>query len=107
MAELGIVDGRRQHAYWATGVYEWQWRIMLPLSVALELAGFLIFFLTVRQHKSQHAADGSAKPRPLEVWMRLVIASTIAFLAIAAAESWSSVLRFAARGEACHAAGDR
>jgi len=68
-------------AYWATGVYEWQWRIMLPLSVALELAGFLIFFLTVRQHKSQHAADGSAKPRPLEVWMRLVIASTIAFLA--------------------------
>jgi hypothetical protein len=68
-------------AYWVTGVYGWQWRVMLPLSVALELAGFLIFFLTVRQHKSQHAPDGSGKPRPLEVWMRLVIASTMAFLA--------------------------
>jgi hypothetical protein len=66
-------------ARWATGVYGWQWRVMLPLSVALELAGFLIFFLTVRQHKSQHA-DESAKPRRLEVWMRLVIASTFAFL---------------------------
>ncbi|HXR74849.1 MAG TPA: hypothetical protein VN737_02670 [Bryobacteraceae bacterium] len=65
---------------WATGVYGWQWRIMLPFSVALELAGFLIFFLTVRQHKSQHAGDGSPKPRRLEVWMRLVIASTFAFL---------------------------
>jgi hypothetical protein len=65
---------------WITGVYGWQWRVMLPLSVALELAGFLLFFLTVRQHKSRHAADASAKPRRLEVWMRLVIASTIAFL---------------------------
>ena len=67
-------------ARWATGVYGWQWRVMLPLSVALELAGFLIFFLTVRQHKARHAADGSEKPRRLEVWMRLVIASTLAFL---------------------------
>lgn len=67
-------------ARWVTGVYGWQWRIMLPLSVALELTGFLLFFVTVRQHKSRHPADQPPKPRRLEVWMRLVIASTFAFL---------------------------
>src|SRR5690242_3724349 len=67
-------------ARWATGVYGWQWRIVLPASTALELAGFLVFFLTVRQHKSSRSTNAATTHRPLEVWMRLVIASTFAFL---------------------------
>jgi hypothetical protein len=65
---------------WVTGIYEWHWRVMLPVSAALELAGFLLFFLTVRQHKAPRTTDTSAAPRTPEMWMRLVIASTFAFL---------------------------
>jgi hypothetical protein len=69
-------------ALWTTGVLLrwwanatlWHWRILLPLSAALELAGFLIFFLTVSRHKS------SGPPRRPEMWMLLVIASTFGFL---------------------------
>jgi uncharacterized protein involved in response to NO len=63
--------------HWLTCVYAWRWRVLLPLSAALQLAGFLLFFYTVRRHKSQEDAAGR---RPLEVWMRLVITSTFAFL---------------------------
>jgi uncharacterized protein involved in response to NO len=62
------------------GVYGWHWRIMLPISAALELAGFLLFFFNVRRHKSRPAASSPQQPRFPEVWMRLVIASTFAFL---------------------------
>jgi uncharacterized protein involved in response to NO len=62
---------------WVVGVYIWNWRLMLPLSCALECAGFLVFFITVRQHKP------SRTPSALPVlsnnptgWMRLVVAGT-------------------------------
>lgn len=66
--------------HWLTGVYGWQWRVMLPFSAALQVAGFLVFFWTVRRHgaKSEGAAE---KARPMEVWMRVVVAATFAFLA--------------------------
>src|SRR5215472_6672740 len=32
---------------WLTGVYQWQWRTLLPASAALELIAFLIFFRSV------------------------------------------------------------
>jgi uncharacterized protein involved in response to NO len=63
--------------HWLTRVYAWHWRILLPLSAVMQLAGFLLFFYTVRRHKAQ---EGVAERRPLEVWMRLVITSTFAFL---------------------------
>ncbi|HSU60857.1 MAG TPA: hypothetical protein VLI55_16205 [Bryobacteraceae bacterium] len=65
---------------WMTGIYGWHWRIMLPVSAALQLAGFLLFFWTVRKHKPSEQAVAAQKPRPAEVWMRLVIASTFGFL---------------------------
>jgi len=36
---------------WSTNLWAWQWRWMLPLSAALELAGFILFFVTVRRHR--------------------------------------------------------
>ena len=32
---------------WLTSVYQWKWRTLLPLSAALELAAFAIFFRTL------------------------------------------------------------
>lgn len=64
---------------WLANVVQWEWRVLLPLSAALELAGFLIFFLTVSRHKPR-AGDG-LKPA-METWMKLVIASTAALLLV-------------------------
>jgi hypothetical protein len=63
---------------WFTNLWGWQWRWMLPLSALLELAGFIIFFLTVRGHRARPATS-SAAPES-RVWMGLVIAGTIGFL---------------------------
>ena len=57
---------------WTVNVTFWHWRIALPLSAGLELAAFLIFFVTI----SHHPRTGKA----IEAWMLLVIASTISFL---------------------------
>jgi hypothetical protein len=62
---------------WAVGVYEWQWQILMPVSALFELAGFLLFYRTVRRHRP---AGGEKRPR--ETWMQVVIASTIIFLLV-------------------------
>jgi len=65
--------------HWVAGVYAWYWRVTLPLSALLMLAGFLVFFYTIRQHRPKRT------PLPVirkpEIWMRLVLASMLAFLA--------------------------
>ena len=61
---------------WIAGVVEWHWRILLPFSALLELAGFLLFFYTVAGHRA-----GAGEPRrKRETWMLIVIASTFGFL---------------------------
>jgi hypothetical protein len=64
---------------WSTNLWAWQWRWMLPLSAALELGGFVLFFLTVRRHRSAPSTTtgGATESR---VWMGLVIAGTVGFL---------------------------
>src|SRR5438034_2551512 len=61
---------------WLTGVYEWQWRTLLPLSAVLEIAAFLIFFVAV----SGHCSDASPKSK-LDEWILVVIAGCIGWLA--------------------------
>lgn len=56
---------------WASNIYGWQWRVLLPVSGILELAAFLIFFTTV----SAHRAEGSGKDR-LEPWVWVVISAS-------------------------------
>ena len=62
---------------WVANVTEWYWRVLLPASAALQLAGFLIFFATVSRHQTRPA---SAPRAALETWMKLVMASTAGFL---------------------------
>ena len=59
---------------WVASAMEWQWRVLLALSASLELAAFLIFFLTVSRHRPAPGLDMS--PRTKEPWMMVVIAST-------------------------------
>ena len=59
---------------WIGGVTAWQWRALLPLSAALQLLAFLLFYRSVRRHRptdSAHRIDAS---------MALVIIATSAFL---------------------------
>lgn len=62
---------------WVANVSEWNWRLLLPVSAAFQLTAFLIFFVTVSGHKPR---SGSAARAGIETWMKLVIASTTAFL---------------------------
>ena len=59
---------------WTGGVIGWQWRILLPLSGALQLIACLLFYRAVRRHRPANPVH------PMESWMRIVIAATIAFL---------------------------
>ena len=60
---------------WLTNIYQWHWRVLLPLSAALELAAFVIFFRTISGHRPQ----GSGKQK-LEEWIFVVIAGSVGLL---------------------------
>ena len=60
---------------WLANVYYWHWRALLPLSAALELAAFLIFFVTV----SQHRPDATGKNR-MEPWIWVVAFASLGLL---------------------------
>src|SRR5215475_7109150 len=41
---------------WASTVYLWNWRVLLPAGGVLELAAFLIFFAVVSQHRPKDSS---------------------------------------------------
>ncbi len=61
---------------WLANVYLWQWRVLLPLSAALELLAFLNFFRAVSQHKGEDGGN-----RRLETWVLVVIAAMVSLMA--------------------------
>ena len=61
---------------WLANVYLWHWRVLLPMSAAMELAAFLMFFRAVSQHKPQDS--GKTK---LETWVFVVVAGAMGLLA--------------------------
>ncbi len=63
---------------WAVNITSFEWRVLLPVSAALELGAFLIFFRTVSGHRPAQSTDA---PRAKQPWMLVVIGSTIGFLA--------------------------
>ena len=63
---------------WFSNIYPWHWHVALPLSAALELVAFLIFFQAVASHRPSTA---TGPPKPLEPWIFVVIAATLGLLA--------------------------
>ena len=61
--------------HWLACVYQWHWRLWLPVSAVMELAAFLIFFRAVSGHRPEGAGAGK-----LEEWIRVVIAGAVGFL---------------------------
>ncbi len=60
---------------WLTGVYEWQWRIWLPVSAVLELTAFLIFFRSVSGHR-----PADSRKKTLDAWVFVVIAGSVGLM---------------------------
>lgn len=60
---------------WLTSVYQWHWRVLLPLSATLEVAAFVIFFRTVSGHRPQDS--GKEK---LDEFVLVVIAGSVGLL---------------------------
>jgi uncharacterized protein involved in response to NO len=60
---------------WATTVYSWEWRVLMPAGGILEFAAFCIFFAVVSQHKPKHTGKHT-----LESWVLVVMSATIGFL---------------------------
>ncbi len=61
---------------WVSGLWSWKWQLLQPLSAAMELGAFLLFFRGVSAH---HASQ--EVPRKTEVWVWAVIAGTGGLLA--------------------------
>lgn len=59
---------------WTSGVYQWEWRIMLPVSAILELCAYVIFLKKVRGHRAPSNTARVALP----VWILSVLVGTIA-----------------------------
>jgi hypothetical protein len=75
---------------WFSNVYEWQWRLALPLSAVLELAGFLIFFGAVSHHKPD-TKPFDKKPK-LAAWTLVVMIGTFGFFAVLTANLYGAVV---------------
>jgi len=60
---------------WLAGVYQWQWRIVLPVSAALELLAFVIFFHSVSGHRPQDSGK-----QKLDEWVLVVIVAAVGLL---------------------------
>lgn len=61
---------------WITGVYQWHWRGILPVSAALEFVAFVIFFMAVKQHPP---ADPKSGQKKFPIWILSVLIGTGGF----------------------------
>jgi hypothetical protein len=62
---------------WIAGVYEWHWRVLLPLSGILEIVAFVIFFRVV----SRHHRDSADRAARWDEWVLIVVAGCVGWLA--------------------------
>ncbi len=72
---------------WSTGVYQWHWRAVLPLSAALELCAFVIFLKSVSRHRpaapenrGEQPSSAAEHPRGKpSLWVISVLVGTFGF----------------------------
>jgi hypothetical protein len=62
---------------WTTTIYGWHWRSLLPLSAALELAAFALFFHALSQRRPQTSSKNGLDP-----WIGVVISASVGLLLV-------------------------
>lgn len=73
---------------WTTTVYELHWRVLLPLSTALQLLAFILFFKTVSSHRPKKNGQFGA---PFDRWIFVVILGTVGLLSTLALNLYGSI----------------
>jgi hypothetical protein len=63
--------------HWFSTVYAMHWRVLLPLSAALQLLAFVLFFKTVSSHRPEKDGETAGK---LDRWIFIVILGTVGLL---------------------------
>jgi len=81
---------------WSANIYGWHWRVVVPLSAALELIAVLLFLSAASHHKIPNESAGSPK-RSMELWMASVLLGT-AGLAAAVLFNFVECVRLALAG---------
>ena len=70
---------------WTANVYSWQWRVLLPLAAALELAAVAVLLVSIVRHRPRRSAAPEIQP-PVEI-LRLAAAGFAGVLLMNAALS--------------------
>lgn len=66
---------------WFANIYEWHWRLLVPISAAFELIAVLLFLSAASHHKLPQS-DGSKRNKPrMEMWMVSVLLGTAGLFA--------------------------
>jgi len=86
---------------WLASVYSWHWRILLPVSAAMELIAVVLFLAAARHHKlpqPQGALGHHVTPKAkIELWMTTVLVGT-AGLAVTILFNFVECVRLAVEG---------
>jgi uncharacterized protein involved in response to NO len=61
---------------WVANIYLREWRILLPLSAALQMAAFVVFATSVASHRPAEESKG------VETWVRVVMGATLGFFLV-------------------------
>lgn len=64
---------------WFASIYGWHWRILLPLSAAMELGAMQLFLVAASHHKLPDPGSKSASKPRVELWMTTVLVGTAGF----------------------------
>lgn len=61
---------------WFANIYEWHWRILLPVSAGLELFAVVLFLSAASHHKLPESTQQDKTKAPMELWMVSVLIGT-------------------------------
>ena len=61
---------------WIASIYGWHWRMLLPVSAAMEVAAIVLFLTAASHHKLPEKGQKSAQRPRVELWMATVLVGT-------------------------------
>ena len=61
---------------WTASIYGWHWRVLLPVSAAMEVAAIVLFLTAASHHKLPENGQKNAQRAKVELWMATVLVGT-------------------------------